>query len=141
MTLVSRMTRRVKARSEQADQGSPAHNHNPVAIKRDGAFLFQGLEEPADHVLGYPREHPLPEEFVRLYYDGLSKSERRFVAAPRSMGETIELVDGQRVALVAEEEDFLTALEGDVAKDELQQRLEAVANEVGAKDPQHKTAQ
>lgn len=71
-------------------------------------------------------------QFVRLYYDGLSQSERRFVAAPRSMGETIELVDGQRAALVAEEEDFLTALEGDVAKDELQQRLEAVANEVGA---------
>jgi hypothetical protein len=71
-------------------------------------------------------------QFVRLYYDGLSKSERRFVAAPRSMGETIELVEGQRAALVAEEEDFLTALEGDVAKDELKQRLEAVANEVGA---------
>lgn len=71
-------------------------------------------------------------QFVRLYYDGLSKSERRFVGAPRSMGATIELVEGQRAALVAEEEDFLTALEGDVAKGELQQRLEAVANEVGA---------
>jgi hypothetical protein len=71
-------------------------------------------------------------QFVRLYYDGLSKSERRFVAAPRSMKETIELIDGQRAALVAEEADFLTALEGDVAKDELKQRLEAVANEVGA---------
>jgi len=70
-------------------------------------------------------------QFVRLYYDGLSKSERRFVAAPRSMGETIELVEGQRAALAAEEEDFLTALEGDVAKDELEQRLEAVAKEVG----------
>jgi hypothetical protein len=71
-------------------------------------------------------------QFVRLYYDGLSKSERRFVAAPRSMGETIELVEGQRAALVSEEEDFLTALEGADAADELAQRLKAVAKEVGA---------
>lgn len=71
-------------------------------------------------------------QFVRLYYDGLSKSERRFVAAPRSMGETIELVEGQRAALMAEEEDFLTALEGADAADELAQRLKAVAKEVGA---------
>lgn len=92
-------------------------------------------------LVGQLEQLAVQHQFVRLYYDGLSKSERRFVAAPRSMGETIELVDGQRVALVAEEEDFLTALEGDVAKDELQQRLEAVANEVGAKDPQHETAQ
>ncbi|MBA4105417.1 MAG: hypothetical protein C0485_06635 [Pirellula sp.] len=92
-------------------------------------------------LVGQLEQLAVQHQFVRLYYDGLSKSERRFVAAPRSMGETIELVDGQRAALVAEEEDFLTALEGDVAKDELQQRLEAVANEVGAKDPQDETAQ
>ena len=79
-------------------------------------------------------------QFVRLYYDGLSKSERRFVAAPRSMGETIDLVEGQRAALVAEEEDFLTALEGADAVDELAQRLKAVAKEVGAEEPQDEAA-
>lgn len=83
-------------------------------------------------LVGKLEQLAVQHQFVRLYYDGLSKSERRFVAAPRSMGETIELVDGQRAALVAEEADFLTALEGDVAKDELAQRLEAVANEIGA---------
>src|SRR5574337_899587 len=46
------MTRNTKVRSEHADQGSPADDHNPVAIKRDGALLFQGLERAADHLAG-----------------------------------------------------------------------------------------
>ncbi|MBL9166039.1 MAG: hypothetical protein JNL18_25180 [Planctomycetaceae bacterium] len=73
-------------------------------------------------------------EFVRLYYDGLSKSERRFVAAPRSMAESIALVEKQRAALAAEEEDFLTALEGAVAADELAERLKTLAAEAQAGD-------
>lgn len=73
-------------------------------------------------------------EFVRLYYDGLSKSERRFVAAPRSMAESIALVEQQRAALAAEEEDFLTALEGAVAADELAERLKTLAAEAQAGD-------
>jgi hypothetical protein len=97
-------------------------------VARDGKLT----EGEVAQLVGQLEQLAVQHQFVRLYYDGLSKSERRFVAAPRSMGETIELVDGQRAALVAEEEDFLTALEGDVAKDELKQRLEAVAKEVGA---------
>ncbi len=73
-------------------------------------------------------------EFVRLYYDGLSKSERRFVAAPRSMAESVALVEQQRAALAAEEEDFLTALEGAVAADELAERLKTLAAEAQAGD-------
>lgn len=71
-------------------------------------------------------------QFVRLYYDGLSDRERRFVNEPRSMGDTIALVEGQRAMLVEEEGDFLTTLEADAEEDELQRRLKAVAAAVGA---------
>jgi hypothetical protein len=71
-------------------------------------------------------------QFVRLYYDGLTPRERRFVGAPRRMEETIALVEAERAALVAEDEDFLTALEEAAAEDELARRLKAVAAEVGA---------
>jgi hypothetical protein len=71
-------------------------------------------------------------QFVRLYYDGLTPRERRFVGEPRRMEETIALVEAERAALVAEDEDFLTALEEAAAEDELARRLKAVAAEVGA---------
>jgi hypothetical protein len=74
-------------------------------------------------------------QFVRLYYDGLTPRERRFVGAPRRMEETIALVEAERVALVAEDEDFLTALEEAAAEDELARRLKAVAAEVTAESP------
>jgi hypothetical protein len=99
-----------------------------TVVARDGKLT----EGEVAQLVGQLEQLAAQHQFVRLYYDGLSKSERRFVAAPRSMGETIELVEGQRAALVAEEEDFLTALEGADAADELAQRLKAVAKEVGA---------
>ena len=92
----------------------------------------QLTEGEVAQLVGQLEQLAAQHQFVRLYYDGLSKSERRFVAAPRSMGEAIELVEGQRAAIVAEEEDFLTALEEADAADELAQRLKAVAKEVGA---------
>jgi hypothetical protein len=74
--------------------------------------------------------------FVRLYYDGLSKSERRFVSAPRSLKETVDLVRSELAALNAAEEDFLTSLEGAAEEDELNRRLDELSGvaELGDRD-------
>ncbi|WP_152097201.1 hypothetical protein [Lacipirellula parvula] len=72
--------------------------------------------------------------FVRLYYDGLSKSERRFVAAPRALHETVELVRNELAAINAEEEDFLTSLEGAAEEDELTRRLDALTKDADQED-------
>lgn len=69
--------------------------------------------------------------FVQLYYEGLSKSERRFVSAPRSLDETVDLVRSELAALNAAEEDFLTSLEGAAEEDELNRRLDELSG--GAK--------
>jgi hypothetical protein len=74
-------------------------------------------------------------QFVRLYFDGLSPRERRFVKTPRPMSDAIALVEGERAALAAEELDFLTALEETAEDDELARRLRAMAAEVGADSP------
>lgn len=101
-----------------------------IVVAKNGNLAAEDIE----NLVGQLEQLAAQYQFVRLYYDGLSKSERRFVTPPRSMGETIEMVEAQRVALTAEEEDFLTALEGAVAEDELAKRLKAVAKEVGADD-------
>ena len=64
--------------------------------------------------------------FVLLYYDGLSKSERRFVVTPRTLDDSVELVRSELAALNAAEEDFLTSLEGAAEEDELARRLDAL---------------
>lgn len=102
-----------------------------IVVAKEGRLATEDIA----NLVGQLEQLAAQYQFVRLYYDGLSKSERRFVAAPRSMGETIELIDEQRAALAAEEEDFLTALEGDVAEDGLAKRLKAVAKEVGVDEP------
>ena len=101
-----------------------------IVVAKDGKLT----EGEVAKLVGQLEQLASQYQFVRLYYDGLSKGERRFVAAPRSMGETINLVEAQRAALTAEEEDFLTALEGAVAEDELAQRLKAIAAEIGVND-------
>ena len=106
------------------------HEIDSIVVAKDGNLT----EGDVAKLVGQLEQLAAQYQFVRLYYDGLSKGERRFVAAPRSMGETIDLVEAQRAALMAEEEDFLTALEGAVAEDELAQRLKAIAAEVGADD-------
>lgn len=100
---------------------------NSIVVAKDGKLT----EGEVAKLVGQLEQLAAQYQFVRLYYDGLSKGERRFVAAPRSMGETIDMVEAQRAALTAEEEDFLTALEGAVAEDELAKRLKAIAAEVG----------
>ena len=102
-----------------------------IVVAKDGKLT----EGEIAKLVGQLEQLAVQHQFVRLYYDGLSKSERRFVTAPRSMGETIDLVEMQRAALTAEEEDFLTALEGAVAEDELAKRLKAIAAEVGVNQP------
>lgn len=72
--------------------------------------------------------------FVQLYYDGLSKSERRFVSAPRSLNETVELVRSELAALNAAEEDFLTSLEGAAEEDELNRRLDELSADAESGD-------
>ena len=103
-----------------------------IVVAKEGRLATEDIA----NLVGQLEQLAAQHQFVRLYYDGLSKSERRFVAAPRSMSETIGQVEAQRAALAAEEEDFLTALEGDVAEDGLAKRLKAVAKEVGADDAQ-----
>jgi hypothetical protein len=118
-----------------AELNAQIHGYHDGLDEIEATVVARGgklTEGEVAQLVGQLEQLAAQHQFVRLYYDGLSKSERRFVAAPRSMGETIELVDGQRAALVAEEEDFLTALEGADAADELAQRLKAVAKEVGA---------
>jgi hypothetical protein len=73
-------------------------------------------------------------QFIRLYYDGLTPRERRLVASPRSMMETISLVEAERAALVAEEEDFLTTLQGAAEEDDLARRLQALAEAAADED-------
>ncbi|WP_428307871.1 hypothetical protein [Lacipirellula sp.] len=87
------------------------------------ARFVEQLEQLAGH-----------HSFVRLYYDGLSKSERRFVAAPRALHETVDLVRNELAALNAEEEDFLTSLEGAAEEDELTRRLDALTKDAEQED-------
>ena len=74
-------------------------------------------------------------QFVRLYYDGLTPRERRLVRTPERMTETIALVETERQALTAEDEDFLTALEEVQVEDELARRLKTLAEEVDEPPP------
>lgn len=74
-------------------------------------------------------------QFIRLYYDGLTPRERHLVRTPERMTETIALVETEREALTAEDEDFLTALEEAQADDELARRLKALADEVDEPAP------
>jgi hypothetical protein len=66
-------------------------------------------------------------QFVRLYYDSLTREEKQAVTQPRSMAETVELVERERARVeVAGDEDFLASNEV-VEEGELAMRLKALA--------------
>lgn len=69
-------------------------------------------------------------QFVRLYYDALTKEERNGIAAPRSMKSTVELVSQQCAHVEdAGEEDVFKSAAGD-AEGELAGRLRAIAEAI-----------
>ena len=71
-------------------------------------------------------------QFVRLYYDALTRDERHFVAAPRSMAATIDLVERERARVeTADVDDFLVTNEPAVEEGELAMRLKALAEVAG----------
>jgi len=66
-------------------------------------------------------------QFVRLYYDSLTREEKQAVTEPRSMAETVELVERERARVeTAEDGDFLASNEV-VEEGELAMRLKALA--------------
>lgn len=80
------------------------------------AKLVSQLEQLAGHY-----------QFVRLYYDSLTREERPSVTQPRSMAATVELVERERARVeIAENEDFLVSNEV-VEEGELAMRLKALA--------------
>jgi hypothetical protein len=64
-------------------------------------------------------------QFVRLYYDALRPEEGHFVMTPRSMAETVEMVDQQRARLEAVEEDHF-ATTNEPGGNDLARRLKAL---------------
>ena len=69
-------------------------------------------------------------QFVKLYFDSLTDSERRRVSEPRSMSDAISLAS----RLAAREEDasdFLADFEADDAAPTLTDRLQAIAGSAG----------
>ena len=91
----------------------------------------QLTEEEVARLVGQLEQLAGQYEFIRLYYDGLTPRERRLVRAPRSLKETAALVEAERAALAAEEEDFLTTLQGAAEEDDLARRLKALADPAG----------
>ncbi|MBA3482500.1 MAG: hypothetical protein H0T51_11855 [Pirellulales bacterium] len=80
------------------------------------AMLVGQLEQLAGHC-----------QFVQLYYDSLTRDERTSVTEPRSMAETVKLVERERARVeTAEDEDFLASNEV-VEEGELAMRLKALA--------------
>jgi hypothetical protein len=66
-------------------------------------------------------------QFVRLYYDSLTREEKQAVTEPRTMAETVELVERERARVeVAGDENFLASNEV-VEEGELAMRLKALA--------------
>jgi hypothetical protein len=71
-------------------------------------------------------------EFVRLYYDALTREEQHFVMTPRSLAPTIELVERQRAhAEAAGEEDFFSANDSSKDESDLAARLKDLAELAG----------
>jgi hypothetical protein len=71
-------------------------------------------------------------QFVRLYYDALSRDEQHFVLAPRSIVSTIDLCEQVRShAEAAGEEDFFQANEAAGAESDLAARLKNLAEMAG----------
>ena len=69
------------------------------------------------------------QRFAQLYFDSLTDRERLFVVEPRSMQETIELVEKlvSSIEPPAADDDFLAAAEQADPRDELLERLKAAA--------------
>jgi hypothetical protein len=64
-------------------------------------------------------------QFVRLYFAALTPEERHFVMTPRSMAETVEMLDQQRARLDAMGEDHFAAA-NEPANNNLARRLKAL---------------
>jgi hypothetical protein len=69
-------------------------------------------------------------EFAKLYYELLSKEERQFVMAPRSLADTLRLVEQQRSRVEAAEGDHFSSTD-ESEETELARRLQAVAEIAG----------